>query len=114
MAESMGSQITVILVLVHLLKASLGPQKLLILTLVLPKLDLVTFLRLPPIRLRSQFQVLAVLLVLTDNHHEAFYLVIDLAVGSMDGWFPDKQSGKPWTDDSNSAMFDFWAAKSKW
>ncbi|KIR68677.1 hypothetical protein I314_01100 [Cryptococcus bacillisporus CA1873] len=50
----------------------------------------------------------------TDNHHEAFYLVIDLAVGSIDGWFPDGQGGKPWTDDSLSAMSDFWAAKSKW
>ncbi|KAL0255819.1 hypothetical protein I308_100628 [Cryptococcus tetragattii IND107] len=45
---------------------------------------------------------------------QAFYLVIDLAVGSMDGWFPDGQGGKPWTDDSLSAMSDFWAAKSKW
>lgn len=40
--------------------------------------------------------------------------MIDLAVGSMDGWFPDGQGGKPWTDDSLSAMSDFWTAKSKW
>ncbi|WVQ83051.1 hypothetical protein IAT38_005189 [Cryptococcus sp. DSM 104549] len=45
---------------------------------------------------------------------QPFYLAIDLAVGSGDGWFPDGEGGKPWTDDSASAMSDFWAARSKW
>ncbi|ODO09972.1 hypothetical protein I350_02196 [Cryptococcus amylolentus CBS 6273] len=45
---------------------------------------------------------------------QKFYLAIDLAVGSTDGWFPDSEGGKPWTDDSASAMSDFWAARSKW
>ncbi|WWD18620.1 hypothetical protein CI109_103073 [Kwoniella shandongensis] len=45
---------------------------------------------------------------------QEFYLAIDLAVGSMDGWFPDGEGGKPWTDDSASAMSDFWLAKNKW
>lgn len=40
--------------------------------------------------------------------------MIDLAVGSIDGWFPDGQGDKTWTDDSLSAMSDFWVAKSKW
>ncbi|OXG50849.1 hypothetical protein J010_02706 [Cryptococcus neoformans] len=45
---------------------------------------------------------------------QASYLVIDLAVGAMDGWFPDGKGGKPLTDDSASAMSDFWEAESKW
>ncbi|OCF72751.1 hypothetical protein I204_05980 [Kwoniella mangroviensis CBS 8886] len=45
---------------------------------------------------------------------QPFYLMIDLAVGSQDGWFPDGTGGKPWIDQSGSAMSDFWAAKSKW
>jgi hypothetical protein len=44
----------------------------------------------------------------------AFYLIIDLAVGGTDGWFPDGEGGKPWLDDSGTAMSDFWNAKSKW
>ncbi|WVQ73286.1 hypothetical protein IAR50_002854 [Cryptococcus sp. DSM 104548] len=54
----------------------------------------------------------------SDNNNapfdQKFYLAIDMAVGSMDGWFPDGEGSKPWTDDSASAMSDFWAARSKW
>jgi len=45
---------------------------------------------------------------------QPFYLVIDLAVGGLDGWFPDGEGGKPWLDNSPSAMSDFWIAKDKW
>ncbi|WVR06512.1 hypothetical protein IAU60_003543 [Kwoniella sp. DSM 27419] len=45
---------------------------------------------------------------------QPFYLAIDLAVGAQDGWFPDGEGGKPWIDQSGSAMSDFWAAKSRW
>ncbi|OCF35123.1 hypothetical protein I317_01835 [Kwoniella heveanensis CBS 569] len=45
---------------------------------------------------------------------QPFYLMIDLAVGSQDGWFPDGEGGKPWIDQSGSAMSDFWLAKSRW
>ncbi|WWC88556.1 uncharacterized protein L201_003467 [Kwoniella dendrophila CBS 6074] len=45
---------------------------------------------------------------------QPFYLMIDLAVGSQDGWFPDGTGGKPWIDQSGSAMSDFWLAKNKW
>ncbi|WWC70921.1 uncharacterized protein I206_104873 [Kwoniella pini CBS 10737] len=45
---------------------------------------------------------------------QSFYLMIDLAVGSQDGWFPDGVGGKPWIDQSGSAMSDFWLAKTKW
>ena len=45
---------------------------------------------------------------------QEFYLIIDLAVGGTDGWFPDGEGGKPWLDNSGTAMSDFWNAKSKW
>ncbi|WWC62746.1 uncharacterized protein I303_105343 [Kwoniella dejecticola CBS 10117] len=45
---------------------------------------------------------------------QPFYLMIDLAIGSQDGWFPDGVGGKPWIDQSGSAMSDFWLAKTKW
>lgn len=43
-----------------------------------------------------------------------FYLVLDLAVGGIDGWFPDGEGQKPWLDTSLSAMSDFWNARSRW
>ncbi|KAL7423010.1 hypothetical protein Q5752_002308 [Cryptotrichosporon argae] len=56
--------------------------------------------------------------VLSENNvapfDQSFYLIIDLAVGGTSGWFPDGEGGKPWLDDSVSAMSDFWAAKDKW
>lgn len=44
----------------------------------------------------------------------AFYLSLSLAVGATDGWFPDGEGGKPWLDNSLSAMSDFWNAKNRW
>jgi len=44
----------------------------------------------------------------------AFYLVLNLAVGATNGWFPDGEGSKPWIDNSGTAMTDFWAAKDKW
>lgn len=44
----------------------------------------------------------------------AFYLVLSLAVGATNGWFPDGEGGKPWIDNSGTAMSDFWAAKDRW
>ncbi|KAH8717089.1 concanavalin A-like lectin/glucanase domain-containing protein [Phaeosphaeriaceae sp. PMI808] len=43
-----------------------------------------------------------------------FYLVINLAVGSENGWFQDGKSGKPWIDGTPSARKDFWNAKDHW
>jgi beta-glucanase (GH16 family) len=43
-----------------------------------------------------------------------FYLILNVAVGSTNGWFEDGKSGKPWVDDAPSAMADFWAAKDEW
>ncbi|KAK4685148.1 protection of telomeres protein 1, partial [Tremellales sp. Uapishka_1] len=45
---------------------------------------------------------------------QPFYLILDLAVGATDGWFPDGEGGKPWLDDSGTSMSDFWIAKDKW
>lgn len=45
---------------------------------------------------------------------QEFYLILNLAVGGTNGWFPDSVGGKPWIDDSLSAMSDFWLAKDKW
>ena len=64
----------------------------------------------------------------------AFYLILDVAVGGTNGWFPDG-SGKPWLDGSTSwsffcfffffgraddaslgiaPMLDFWRMKNEW
>ena len=32
----------------------------------------------------------------------AFYLILDVAVGGTNGWFPDGADGKPWLDGSQS------------
>ena len=31
-----------------------------------------------------------------------FYLIMDVAVGGTNGWFPDNVGGKPWLDGSDS------------
>ncbi|KAF7550701.1 hypothetical protein G7Z17_g5529 [Cylindrodendrum hubeiense] len=45
---------------------------------------------------------------------QAFYLVLDMAVGSTNGWFEDHKSGKPWVDKSSTARKDFWEARDQW
>ncbi|TFK97187.1 concanavalin A-like lectin/glucanase domain-containing protein [Pterulicium gracile] len=45
---------------------------------------------------------------------ESFYLILNVAVGSTNGWFPDGAGGKPWLDGSASAMSDFIKNKDKW
>ena len=34
--------------------------------------------------------------------YAAFYLILDVAVGGTNGWFPDGAGNKPWLDGSNS------------
>lgn len=34
---------------------------------------------------------------------QPFYLILDLAVGGTNGWFPDGVGNKPWLDGSNGA-----------
>jgi beta-glucanase (GH16 family) len=43
-----------------------------------------------------------------------FYLILDVAVGGTNGWFPDKAGGKPWLDGSANAMGDFARAQGAW
>ena len=40
-----------------------------------------------------------------------FYLILNVAVGGKNGWFPENQGNKPWLDGSSAAMRDFWNAK---
>jgi len=44
---------------------------------------------------------------------QSFYLILDVAVGGTNGWFPDG-SEKPWLDGSTTPMLDFWRAKNAW
>ena len=37
----------------------------------------------------------------------AFYLILDVAVGGTNGWFPDGAGNKPWLDGSNSEWLFF-------
>jgi hypothetical protein len=43
-----------------------------------------------------------------------FYLILSLAVGGTNSYFPDNMDNKPWVDASPRAMYDFWQAKDTW
>ncbi|EED84213.1 hypothetical protein POSPLDRAFT_122634 [Postia placenta Mad-698-R] len=43
-----------------------------------------------------------------------FYLIMDVAVGGTNGWFPDGVGDKPWLDTSTLAMSNFAKAQSTW
>ncbi|KAF5554621.1 glycoside hydrolase family 16 [Fusarium mexicanum] len=45
---------------------------------------------------------------------QPFYLILNVAVGGTNGWFPDKLGQKPWSDESSEPMRDFWDAKDTW
>lgn len=45
---------------------------------------------------------------------QPFYLILNVAVGGTNGWFPDNSDGKPWLDTSSDAKLDFWNARSQW
>ena len=45
---------------------------------------------------------------------QSFYLVLNVAVGSTNGWFKDGKSGKPWVDQAATAKKDFWNARAQW
>ncbi|KAI4163598.1 MAG: hypothetical protein LQ342_002871 [Letrouitia transgressa] len=45
---------------------------------------------------------------------QEFYLILNVAVGSTNGWFKDGASGKPWVDQSLTARKDFWDAQDQW
>ncbi|KAI6115070.1 glycoside hydrolase family 16 protein [Pisolithus croceorrhizus] len=45
---------------------------------------------------------------------QPFYLILSLAAGGTNGWFPDNAGNKPWLDGSNTAMRDFALAQNTW
>jgi len=45
---------------------------------------------------------------------QPFHLVLNVAVGSRIGWFPDNMGNKPWLDDAKNAQWTFWDAANDW
>ncbi|KAF9014300.1 concanavalin A-like lectin/glucanase domain-containing protein [Cyathus striatus] len=45
---------------------------------------------------------------------QEFYLIMNVAVGSTNGWFPEAQGNKPWLDRSGTPMRDFIDAQAQW
>ncbi|KJA17901.1 glycoside hydrolase family 16 protein [Hypholoma sublateritium FD-334 SS-4] len=45
---------------------------------------------------------------------QEFYLILDVGVGSTNGWFPEDQGGKPWLDQAANPPHDFAAAIEQW
>lgn len=45
---------------------------------------------------------------------QKFYLILNVAVGSTNGWWTDGTQGKPWVDTSPTAPKDFWNARDEW
>jgi beta-glucanase (GH16 family) len=45
---------------------------------------------------------------------QEFYLIMNVAVGGTNGWFPEAQGNKPWLDRSGTPMRDFASAEAKW
>ncbi|KAK5275865.1 hypothetical protein LTR40_012377, partial [Exophiala xenobiotica] len=45
---------------------------------------------------------------------QKFYLILNVAVGSRNGWFSDGVGSKPWVDGRDSAASDFYGARSEW
>ncbi|TFK67104.1 glycoside hydrolase family 16 protein [Pluteus cervinus] len=43
-----------------------------------------------------------------------FYLILNVAVGGTNGWFPESQGNKPWLDNAANPMRDFANAISQW
>jgi hypothetical protein len=39
------------------------------------------------------------------SRHLAFYLILDVAVGGTNGWFPDNAGNKPWLNGANSRFY---------
>ena len=43
-----------------------------------------------------------------------FYLILNVAVGSTNGFFKDGVGNKPWGDQSLTAPAEFWSADTTW
>ena len=45
---------------------------------------------------------------------QPFYLILNVAVGATNGYFPDGVGGKPWGDGSRVAAKEYWDARNTW
>eukprot|EP00298_Acanthocystis_sp_HF-20_P002375 c12795_g1_i1.p1 GENE.c12795_g1_i1~~c12795_g1_i1.p1 ORF type:complete len:422 (+),score=171.09 c12795_g1_i1:28-1293(+) len=45
---------------------------------------------------------------------QEFYLIMNVAVGGVSGYFPDGVAAKPWSDKSANSAGDFWNARGSW
>ncbi|CAI7608215.1 unnamed protein product [Penicillium manginii] len=45
---------------------------------------------------------------------QEFYIILNVAVGGTNNYFPDQLGGKPWVDASKSAMKEFYLAQESW
>ena len=45
---------------------------------------------------------------------QEFYLILNVAVGTSFGFFPDGVGNKPWVDGTATAQYDFYSAKDTW
>ncbi|KAF2668729.1 putative secreted glucosidase [Microthyrium microscopicum] len=45
---------------------------------------------------------------------QKFFLILNVAVGGRNGYFPDGTGSKPWVDDGTTAGADFYKAKDQW
>eukprot|EP00808_Paulinella_micropora_P000624 g51708.t1 len=45
---------------------------------------------------------------------QEFYVILNLAVGGTNGYFPDNQGGKCWQNSSPHAINDFWNCRNSW
>ena len=43
-----------------------------------------------------------------------FYLILNVAVGGTNGFFPDGKGQKPWGDGSITAPKEFWDSRANW
>jgi hypothetical protein len=45
---------------------------------------------------------------------QKFFLILNVAVGSRNGWFPDNKDDKPWLDAGASSQWDFYRNAHSW
>jgi hypothetical protein len=45
---------------------------------------------------------------------QQFFIIFNVAVGGVSGYFPDTFPNKPWSDKSSTAAADFWANRAQW
>jgi len=43
-----------------------------------------------------------------------FYLIFNVAIGGVAGYFPDGECNKPWSDESSQSVNEFWNAEEYW